>query len=317
MTTTDRPIDAAWSLQSPSGPGPVALIAITGDVDGALEAIGVRPVLPGDVRLRSIAGVDEGLVARWNERDAHLMPHAGPAVVRGIIAALNAAGIPERRDAPWPEAGDEIEARMLSALARAASPLAVDLLLDQPRRWASGAEPDPAHSAVLDRLLDPPLVVAVGASNIGKSTLANALAGRSVALVAGEPATTRDPVGVRLDLGGLVVRYVDTPGRLEAASPVDAEAARLAAELSDRADLLLCCADAPGPAPAPPGNRPALVVALRADLADPAFPHDVAVSVHAGRGLDHLATAVREALVPEAAIADPRPWRFWPVATPD
>ena len=48
-------------------------------------------------------------------------------------AGIREAGELDPR-AAYPEARDEIEARMLAALARAASPLAVDVLMDQPRR---------------------------------------------------------------------------------------------------------------------------------------------------------------------------------------
>ncbi|QKK10189.1 MAG: GTP-binding protein [Planctomycetota bacterium] len=110
---------------------------------------------------------------------------------------------------------------MLETLSRAVSPRAVDLLLDQPARWAAQGLPappldtpstSPELSRVLDRLVVPPLVVAIGPSNVGKSTLLNRLAGRPVAVTADEPGTTRDHVGSLVDLDGLIVRYVDTPG---------------------------------------------------------------------------------------------------------
>src|SRR6185295_9068425 len=115
---------------------------------------------------------------------------------------------------------------------------------DQPRRW-QGAPPREAgeRDRVLRRLIDPPLVVALGPPNVGKSSLVNALAGRSVSIVADEPGTTRDHVGVMLDLGGLVVRYVDTPGLRQGADELEREAVSGAMEVASRADLLLVCGD--------------------------------------------------------------------------
>jgi len=254
------PIDAHWSLQTPAGAlGPVAVVLLTGDVDRAFQTLGIRGVRVGQVAVRDLAGIDTGVVARWAEDSAHLMPHGGPAVIRALLDRFRAAGLREARSiAPrsaYPEARDDVEARMVDTLARAASPLAIDLLLDQPRRWrAAGSEArelPQEHASILRRLIDPPLVVAVGPPNVGKSTLVNALAGRRVAIVADQPGTTRDHVGVTLDLAGLVVRYVDTPGVRDAADVIEHEATDLAMALATSADLLLLCGD---PAHLPPAR---------------------------------------------------------------
>jgi tRNA modification GTPase len=244
------------------------------------------------------------------------MPHAGRAVLRGLAAALERAGIAEGRLDPravYPEAGSLLEARMLDALARAASPMAIDLLLAQPERWAMdpGAATDGARDRVLRRLIDPPLVVAIGAPNIGKSSLVNALAGRRVALVADEPGTTRDHVGVLIDAGGVVIRYVDTPGIRAAADGIEAEAAAIAERLVGSADLVLRCGDAGAAPPEAPGRGESLVVATRMDLGRPGWRAEAATSALTGEGLPGLVAAIRERLVPAALAADPAPWRFW------
>ena len=309
--TIDPPI-ATWMLQTPGAPGPIGIIQIDGDVDGAFARLGIEPVATGDVRLRRIAGVDTGIVARWTDSCAHLMPHAGPAVMRAITRRLDDAGLARATRATWPEARDQFESRMLDALARAASPLAINLLLDQPRRWRDRvANPDPALDATLSRLIDPPLVVAIGAPNIGKSTLANTLSGRSVAIVADVPGTTRDHVGVAIDVAGLVVNYVDTPGIAPPATDIDREAAAIAADLVSRADLVLRCFDHAG-VPPPSVGPASLALALRLDLGPAGRPCDVGVSALTRQGIDDLARAIRERLVPDAALTDPRPWQFWP-----
>src|SRR4051812_12049600 len=88
-------IDASWRLMSPRGGGAVAVVQIHGDVDAALERLGIAAVPVGGVVLRPLCGVDRGLVARWTESSAQLMSHGGAAVVRGILAALNDAGLSE------------------------------------------------------------------------------------------------------------------------------------------------------------------------------------------------------------------------------
>lgn len=318
MTTDPR---TRWALLTPTAPGPVAIIQLEGDVDGALSRLAIRPVETGAVALRSIAGVDTGVVARWSATCAHLMPHGGRRVVRAIIDQLERAGIAPMPapDATWPEATGAVDAHLLDALARAASPMAIDVLLEHARRAAGGAAPvSSEHARMLHRLLYPPLVVATGASNIGKSTLVNALAGRHVSIVADEPATTRDHVGVELNLAGLVVRYVDTPGVLSSGDAIDQEARAIADEVRDRADLLLRCADhAHAPLEAPHAYRgDALTVALRLDLGEPAFARDFDVVAPEGRGIEALARAIRDRLVPPPALADPGAWRFWESPTP-
>ena len=52
----------------------------------------------------------------------------------------------------------------------------------------------------------------VGPPNAGKSSLINALARRDVAIVSETPGTTRDVIGVRLQLGGYPLHVSDTAG---------------------------------------------------------------------------------------------------------
>ena len=164
---------------------------------------------------------------------------------------------------------------------------------------------------MLDRLVTPPLVVAIGASNIGKSTLLNRLAGRPVAVTADEPGTTRDHVGSLVDLDGLVVRYVDTPGLREGAASIEREAVAIAERLLATADLVLCLGDSDHLAPLPPEGKAALRVALRADLGFPTWQCEAAVSALTGAGVPGLIERVRRALVPDEVLDAEMPWRFW------
>ncbi len=311
-------IPCTWKLMTPAGvAGAVAIIQITGDVPRALAAMELPPLEIGAITLRSLLGIDHALIARISESCLQLMPHGGTFVVREVLAALIARGIGERSpDAAFqdfPEARDEIESRMLHALAHASSPLAVDLLLDQPRRWREvpGANVDVAPSRTLNHLLTPPLVVMVGPANVGKSTLLNRLAGRGVAIVADEPGTTRDHVGALLDLGGLVVRFVDTPGVRNSPDAIEAQAMHSARRLAEQADLVLLVADAHTQFPAMPTlDQSAIRVGLRSDRGATAGAA-VSVSALSGEGLDALSRLIRDTLVPADALADPRPWRFW------
>ena len=326
------PADAVrYRVATPAGRvGAIAVIDLFArdamSLDDALAALGAGGVRVGGWSLRDVTGVDEAVVVRWSVGHAQLMPHGGRAVVRGVVAALEAGGCAVIGDEVSAVGGGEIdvEAAMLDTLARAKSPRAVDLLLDQPARWRGEPmrERD-GRDAVLDRLIEPATVVAVGAANIGKSSLLNALAASAVAAVADEPGTTRDHVGVELALDGVAVRWLDTPG-LETrglggadADAVDAEARRGVGALIESAALVVLCGDAGGPEPdalglGVDGAADVLPVALRADRASGrAGWAEVVTSAAERRGLSELTFAVRQRLVPDRVFEDGRPWRFW------
>lgn len=91
-------------------------------------------------------------------------------------------------------------------------------------------------------------VAIIGAPNVGKSTLLNALAGRDAAITSHIAGTTRDVIEVRMDLGGLPVTLIDTAGVRETEDEVEALGVARALERGDRADLRIFC---PIPAPSP------------------------------------------------------------------
>ncbi|MEO1007847.1 MAG: GTPase [Planctomycetota bacterium] len=293
----------------------VAVIEITGDPSAARDALGIEPPPAGGVGLRRIEGVDTLLVIRPAEDTLLLTPHGGAEVLRELEAALARGGIKPATAAAWPEASDQVEARVLAALGGVRGSYAVGVLLAQPTRWAAGvAEVPPGVARRLARLLRPPLVVATGSSNVGKSTLANAIAGREVARVADRPGVTRDAVAFEAEIGGLAVRYLDAPGRDASADEVLAGAQTLAEAAIAAADLVLWCDDARAPPPRiPPLDALVLRVALRLDLAAEGRPAwaDVAVSALRGDGLGSLAAQIFEALVGRAAVEHPGAWAFW------
>ena len=55
-------------------------------------------------------------------------------------------------------------------------------------------------------------VAIVGPTNVGKSSMLNAIAGRDVAIVTDIPGTTRDLVRVSVNVAGMVVHFTDTAG---------------------------------------------------------------------------------------------------------
>jgi tRNA modification GTPase len=338
---------ATAALLTPHAPGAIAIIQIGGDVVPVLRQLtgaGDWPI--GRARLVSFGDIDNGIAVRLAKNVAQLMPHGGMRVVQRLLESLAERGVSiasaDELDPQqvYPETADRIEALMLAAVARAASPLAIDLLLDQPRRWRDlhpsplgrGArgegdsffEEDVARSRRLNRLIDPPLVLVASPANVGKSTLSNALIGRDMSIALDQPGTTRDFVSARIDLAGLVVDWHDTPGIRTTRDPIEAKAIDLASRLIERADLLIAMTDHEHDWPALP-RAPDLSVINKIDLTgtpDLTSPPGVRkvriapgrdvlpISALTGAGLPALVAAARDALVPPADLAHPGPWLF-------
>ena len=161
------------------------------------------------------------------------------------------------------------------------------------------------------RLIREGLRVAIaGEPNVGKSSLFNALAGVSRAIVTEVPGTTRDLVTEVVEIEGLRVTLVDTAGLRETIDPVEREGVARARQAVATADLVLRVEDRSQPRPGRQHElHKVLYVANKADLA-PAWTDEIAVSVSAftGEGLDDLRRRI-------AAALDVEPLRDRPAMT--
>ncbi|MGE0281619.1 MAG: tRNA uridine-5-carboxymethylaminomethyl(34) synthesis GTPase MnmE [Rhizobiaceae bacterium] len=149
-------------------------------------------------------------------------------------------------------------------------------------------------------------VAILGAPNVGKSSLINALARRDAAIVTPIAGTTRDVIEVRLDLDGWPLLLADTAGLRETDDPVEIEGIRRARARAGSAALKLVVFDATASTPDTlslallDGNS--LAVFNKADLTSsvPTNIHGakaLQVSALQGTGLD----ALRNWLVRKAA----------------
>lgn len=309
-------------LATPPGSGGVAIVELDGDVEQLLSAIappGPWPV--GELKLREIAEVDTGLVVRLNDHHAQLTPHGGPRVVELIAQKITAAGASWLREPitdAYPEAQDEIEARALAAIAQANSPIAIKLLLEQPERWRNDSSPlseaDIARSQRLNRLIWPPLLAVIGPPNAGKSTLLNQLLGREAAIVSPHAGTTRDRIGALIDIGGLVVQWIDTPGQRESDDALEQEAIQLTRKAIDRADLRIRLIAPDTELQGDPHADVDLVVVNKADLdSAPALADQyggLLISAKSGDGIEALLGRARDALVPPGDLLHAGRWDF-------
>ncbi len=147
-----------------------------------------------------------------------------------------------------------------------------------------------------ERLRDGVRVVLGGPPNAGKSSLFNALVGRSVAIVTNVAGTTRDRIEAPVTLGGIPLVLIDTAGLHDGTSDeVEAIGIERANEALSSADIVLWLG--------PPSDVPsgALLIAAKADV-DPTRA-GLPVSTVTGVGIDEL----RREIVVRASALLPKP----------
>jgi tRNA modification GTPase len=161
-------------------------------------------------------------------------------------------------------------------------------------------------------------LVIAGLPNAGKSSLFNALAGASRAIVAEMPGTTRDLVTERVEIDGVPVTLVDTAGLRDAGDVVEIEGVRRARDAQALAALRLVLVDGSVPLQAAAidlvrrTKAPRLIVATKRDLPrawelrelgqDAADAVDV--SVVSGAGLAELRARAVQALAGGEPLRD-------------
>jgi len=140
------------------------------------------------------------------------------------------------------------------------------------------------------------LVVIAGAPNAGKSSLFNAMLGRSRAIVTEIPGTTRDAIEAVLDAGPWPIRLVDTAGLRETTDVVEQLGIEVATRYLASADAVLACGDSAAEvslttdAVSRLTAAPIIPVRTKGDLAPVAEAH--MVSATTGHGIRELLDTV-------------------------
>ena len=132
----------------------------------------------------------------------------------------------------------------------------------------------------------------VGPPNAGKSSLINALAKRDVAIVSETPGTTRDVIGVRLELGGYPLHAADTAGLRETIDAIESEGVRRARAEAAASHLTLLLLDGSTANAIPPDVKPDLVVWNKSDLPSFKKRDGISVSLKSGEGFSQLLAAL-------------------------
>jgi tRNA modification GTPase len=156
-----------------------------------------------------------------------------------------------------------------------------------------------SQSRQFEKLTHEPSIVLAGRPNAGKSTLTNALAGKSRSIVSPQPGTTRDALSVEITLPHGIARLIDVAGiessaQTSAPSPqreIDRQMRDLAQRTIEQTDILLLVRDAFDSRSEISLSRPPdLRVFTKIDLFHPsALPEkSVAVSAKTGENMESL-----------------------------
>ncbi len=223
--------------------------AVIAGVLDALPALGLRMAEPGEFTRRAFENGKLDLTEAEGLAD---LINAETAAQRCQALNQSAGALRERYEA-W-------RASLLRAIAYVEASLDFSDEGDIAEGAFNAALPEArALVAALDRALadgrrgeivrEGIQVAIVGAPNVGKSSLLNALAGREAAIVFDEPGTTRDIIEVALDLDGFPFVLRDTAGLRDAANAVEQEGVRRAVAMAEAADVVLAMIDASAPHP--------------------------------------------------------------------
>ena len=277
---------------------PVILRAIV----SAAIAAGARLAEPGEFTLRAFINGRMDLMQA--EAVADLIDSVTPLQARTAFDQLNGTLTREI---------SAIDATLFDLIAR------LEASVDFPEEGYHFVDPGSVRSAIdgilarthallasarTGRLVREGLQVAiVGATNVGKSSLFNALVGSARAIVTDIPGTTRDLVTETIDLDGLQVTLIDTAGARDTLDVIESEGLARSRQAAKAADLVLLVADQSQPWADPadifgfPNISRPLLVASKADL-PAAWQRDEAIPVIAplSVGLEKLRTAILSAL---------------------
>ena len=256
---------------------------------GALADLGLRPAEPGEFSRRAVENGRFDLTRA--EAVADLTEAETPAQLRQALRQYE-GGLAElyegwrtgllhalaRAEAAIDFSDDGVEEAELAGARAAASEITnqIQLHIDDLGRG--------------EALREGLRLAIVGPPNAGKSSLINALARRDIAIVSDTPGTTRDVIGVRLDLGGYPVQVSDTAGLRETEDAIEAEGVRRAQAEAAASHLTLLLLD--GRESQTPAIKADLVVRNKSDL--PGFKNSdgLPLSLKTGEGMKELLDAL-------------------------
>ena len=187
---------------------------------GVLLEAGARMATPGEFTLRAYLRGRIDLVQAEGIRDLI----EAKTLFQAQVARQQAGGALSKRLKPVKDALVQLIALMEAGIDFADDdvPVMSDEAIEKGLRPLLGGLGELEASFGLGRLVSEGLTVAiVGRTNVGKSTLFNAMLSQERAIVNENPGTTRDVIAEGAELGGIPVRWLDTAGIRRSVDPVE------------------------------------------------------------------------------------------------
>ena len=146
---------------------------------------------------------------------------------------------------------------------------------------------DPAQTAI-----EGVKVALIGAPNVGKSSILNALVGKEKAIVTSVAGTTRDTIEASIFVNGLKVILIDTAGIRETADEVEKIGVERAKKAAEEAHIKVHVVDATSEEiPDLPAD---IIVINKSDLVHKRMKNALNVSAKTGQGIENLKKAIAE-----------------------
>ena len=250
------------------------------------------------------------------------------AFLNGKLDLIQAEAVADLIDAVTPlqarTAFDQLEGTLTGVIRGIESDLfevmaKLEASLDFPDEGYHFVAPAEAHrslAAVIDRIVqllrqsargrlvrEGAQVAIVGAPNVGKSSLFNALLNANRAIVTALPGTTRDMLTERAEIGGLSLTLIDTAGVRETTDVVEQEGVNRTRGALGVADLVLVVLDRSREMTdedrgilAETALKLRVVVLNKSDLPAMTMAPGVEISARTGAGLDDLIEAIANVL---------------------
>ena len=296
---------------TPSGRGAVAVLRFVGPK--ALEVFARR--------FRSSAPLVEGrpvfgrfLFSRYSGEEivvhvidsnaVEICSHGGEAVVAAIERSLIEDGATPISWQDFFHSGDSQRDRASRLLPFAKTERTAQILLDQ--IVLDLAEPPLGNELLGKHLVEPFRVALAGGTNVGKSSLLNAILGFGRSIVHHAPGTTRDVVSVETAIDGFPVLFCDTAGLRDASCDLEWQGIERSLHLLEEADLIVWMIDRScslTEQPPIPERDDILIVYNKCDLPE-RIEHRISeryfpLSAKMGEGLEEFLRRILDRLVPQ------------------